>query len=103
MFSAHEGHQGIAKTKALLRKKVWFPGIDSAVEKKVKLPKMLPSKDPASLLHQDSIAKEKMKLYMGRKAYVMPSDLKENDTVLNVPAHQTIQNRLASPRKKEVW
>ena len=25
---AHEGHQGIAKTKSLLREKVWFAGID---------------------------------------------------------------------------
>lgn len=30
---AHEGHQGIVKTKQLLRTKVWFPGIDKAVEK----------------------------------------------------------------------
>ena len=33
---AHEGHQGIAKTMSLLRGKVWFAGIDGAVEKKVK-------------------------------------------------------------------
>ena len=33
---AHEGHQGIEKTKSLLREKVWFPGINSEVEKKVK-------------------------------------------------------------------
>ena len=33
---AHEGHQGIAKTKSLLREKVWFAGMDGAVEKKVK-------------------------------------------------------------------
>ena len=26
---AHEGHQGLARTKQLLRGKVWFPGIDS--------------------------------------------------------------------------
>ena len=32
---AHEGHQGICRTKALIRSKVWFPGIDSAVEKAV--------------------------------------------------------------------
>lgn len=25
---AHEGHQGLVKTKSLLREKVWFPGID---------------------------------------------------------------------------
>jgi hypothetical protein len=32
---AHQGHQGIVKTKALLREKVWFPGIDKAVERKI--------------------------------------------------------------------
>ena len=30
---AHEGHQGIVKTKHLLRSKVWWPGMDSEVEK----------------------------------------------------------------------
>ncbi|XP_028418333.1 uncharacterized protein K02A2.6-like [Dendronephthya gigantea] len=30
---AHEGHQGIIKTKKLLREKVWFPRIDELVEK----------------------------------------------------------------------
>ena len=29
---AHEGHQGITKTKALLRSKVWFPMMDNMVE-----------------------------------------------------------------------
>ena len=29
---AHEGHQGLVKTKQLLRGKIWFPGIDSAVK-----------------------------------------------------------------------
>ena len=33
---AHEGHQGLVKTKALIREKVWFPGIDSLVEQTVK-------------------------------------------------------------------
>lgn len=33
---AHEGHQGLVKTKSLLREKVWFPGIDSMVEEVVK-------------------------------------------------------------------
>lgn len=32
---AHQGHQGIVKTKQLLREKVWFPGIDDAVKKLV--------------------------------------------------------------------
>ena len=33
---AHEGHQGLVKTKKLLREKVWFPGIDNLAAKKVK-------------------------------------------------------------------
>jgi hypothetical protein len=32
---AHEGHQGITKTKELLRTKVWFPRLDSLVMKKI--------------------------------------------------------------------
>ena len=33
---AHQGHQGIVKTKSLLRTKVWFPGIDRKVESLIK-------------------------------------------------------------------
>ena len=33
---AHQGHQGIAKTKARLRHKVWFAGMDRKVEEKVR-------------------------------------------------------------------
>ena len=32
---AHEGHQGLVKTKSLLREKVWFSNIDKLVESKV--------------------------------------------------------------------
>ena len=32
---AHEGHQGLIKTKKLLREKVWFPNIDRMVEAKI--------------------------------------------------------------------
>ena len=35
--TAHEGHQGIVKTKALLRTKIWFPGMDKLVERAVSL------------------------------------------------------------------
>lgn len=34
---AHEGHQGLCKTKALLRAKVWFPNIDSLIEDEISL------------------------------------------------------------------
>ena len=40
---AHEGHQGIVKTKSLLRKKFWFPGKDRLVEKCYKTLHSLPS------------------------------------------------------------
>ena len=33
---AHEGHQGLVKTKSLLRAKVWFPRMDAMVEETVK-------------------------------------------------------------------
>jgi len=33
---AHAGHQGLVKTKQLIRSKVWFPRIDTLVEEKVK-------------------------------------------------------------------
>ena len=39
---AHEGHQGITKTKALLRSKVWFPNIDRMIEGKVFKSSVLP-------------------------------------------------------------
>jgi hypothetical protein len=34
---AHGGHQGIVKTKALIRSNVWFPGIDARVEQAIKV------------------------------------------------------------------
>lgn len=33
---AHEAHQGITKMKALMREKVWFPGIDRQAEAMVR-------------------------------------------------------------------
>ena len=33
---AHEGHQGLTKTKSLVREKIWFPGIDKLVEDQIK-------------------------------------------------------------------
>jgi hypothetical protein len=32
---AHEGHQGVVKTKSMMREKVWFPMMDTLVERKV--------------------------------------------------------------------
>lgn len=33
---AHKGHQGVVKTKKLLREKVWFPDLDKMVETRIK-------------------------------------------------------------------
>lgn len=33
---AHEGHQGVVKTKQLMREKVWWPGIDQEIESAIK-------------------------------------------------------------------
>ena len=33
---AHQGHQGIAKTKAKLRSKIWFLGMDKMVDKNIR-------------------------------------------------------------------
>ena len=33
---AHEGHQGIVRTKSRLREKVWWPNIDKQVESFIK-------------------------------------------------------------------
>ena len=32
---AHEGHQGLVKTKKLLREKIWFPRIDEETKKMI--------------------------------------------------------------------
>ncbi|KAK3095200.1 hypothetical protein FSP39_011413 [Pinctada imbricata] len=33
---AHEGHQGLTKTKAFIRSKIWFPGINDEVDSVIK-------------------------------------------------------------------
>ena len=33
---AHTGHQGVSQTKALIRSRVWYPGIDAQVERTVR-------------------------------------------------------------------
>ena len=43
---SHEGHQGIVKTKQLLREKVWWPGIDNQIEKLIQ--KCIPCQAQAS-------------------------------------------------------
>ena len=35
MELAHEGHQGLVKTKQLIRETVWFPGIDKEVKQMI--------------------------------------------------------------------
>ena len=47
---AHQGHQGIVKTKQLLRSKVWWPGIDKDAEKLVVYCLACQATGPACLL-----------------------------------------------------
>ena len=54
---AHVGHQGIVKTKRLLREKVWFPGIDRLTEEKIRnccpcqasMPESAPTPEPLKM------------------------------------------------------
>ena len=48
---AHESHQGLAKTKALFREKVWFPGIDEATKKMYSLSIIWKTKSPTVMNH----------------------------------------------------
>ena len=50
---AHEGHQGLVKTKQLLREKIWFPRIDDSV--KQKLDKCSACQDNSSGNHPDPL------------------------------------------------
>ena len=45
---AHEGHQGMTKTKALIRSKVWWPGIDRDIEHEIRTCLPCISVSPAS-------------------------------------------------------
>ena len=50
---AHEGHQGETKTKKLLRAKLWFPGLDRRIEKKVQ--ECLGCQATTSVPHRDPL------------------------------------------------
>ena len=49
---AHEGHQGMSRTKSFLRSKVWFPGINDRVEAAVM------SCTACQLVHSDPVRPE---------------------------------------------
>ena len=53
---AHEGHQGMERTKAFIRLKVWFPGINDRVEK------MVQKCHPCNINHQGKINYEPLKM-----------------------------------------
>ena len=46
----HAGHQGVVKTKSLLREKGWFPGIDILVERKIRqyIPRRATTRKPTN-------------------------------------------------------
>ena len=53
MSIAHEGHQGLVKTKQLLREKIWFPKIDEEVKKLINNCMACQANSPAS--HPDPL------------------------------------------------
>lgn len=48
MSIAHEGHQGLVKTKQLLREKIWFPKIDEEAKKLINNCMACQANSPAS-------------------------------------------------------
>ena len=50
---AHEGHQGLVKTKRLLREKVWFPGIDAKA--KLMIEECLPCQTATPTTHHEPL------------------------------------------------
>ncbi len=54
---SHEGHQGLVKTKKLIREKVWFPGIDKQVDTMIAgcLPGCLPCQAVVPIYTQEPL------------------------------------------------
>jgi hypothetical protein len=50
---AHEGHQGLVKTKRLVREKVWFPGIDAQAKSMIE--KCIPCQAATPTKHHEPL------------------------------------------------
>ena len=55
---AHEGHQGLVKTKRLLREKVWFPGIDAQAKSMIE--KCIPCQAATRTKHHEPLQMTKL-------------------------------------------
>ena len=55
---AHEGHQGLVKTKRLLREKVWFPGIDAQAKSMIE--KCIPCQAATPTKHHEPLQMTKL-------------------------------------------
>jgi transposase InsO family protein len=55
---AHEGHQGLVKTKRLLRGKVWFPGIDAQAKSMIE--KCIPCQAATPTKHHEPLQMTKL-------------------------------------------
>ena len=51
--TAHEGHQGLVKTKQLLRSRVWFPGLEKKVESYINT--CIPCQATGGIVHKHMI------------------------------------------------
>ena len=84
---AHCGHQGMTKTKQLLREKVWFPSMDRIAEEKVKNCFSCQAVTPQNTCEPIQVtltnrAKGKMKSYADKRRHTKKCDIKVGDKVL---------------------
>jgi hypothetical protein len=90
---AHEGHMGMAKTKALLRYKVWFPGIDSQVEELIRSWESPGGRDKINerVKSKDREQKVKTKAYADGRRRAREVQFEVGDTVI------------AKQKRKDKW
>ncbi|KAM7281182.1 uncharacterized protein ISCGN_005682 [Ixodes scapularis] len=88
---AHIGHQGVSKTKALMKRKVWFPHLDSMVQTTLK--KYTNNVAPA-WQHKDYENRKKHKIYADEHRHARPHNLEVGDRVL---CRQPPSNKLTPP------
>ena len=66
---AHEGHQGLVKTKALLHEKVWFPKIYELTEHLVK--SCIPCQSAVQHHPREPLQMSKLPMHHGRKSVLI--------------------------------
>ncbi|XP_042148851.1 uncharacterized protein LOC121047922 [Ixodes scapularis] len=88
---AHIGHQGISKTKALMKRKVWFPHLDSMVQTTLK---NYTNNVPQEWQHKDYENRKKHKIYADEHRHARAHNFEVGDRVL---CRQPPSNKLTPP------